>query len=372
MNVPIVAVCAALAAAGILLMAGAPGPAEVRVDPGPAPGTDADPAPGPAGHEVVVDGLDTPWSIGWLPDGTILYTERGGTLSSWDGAKRELLSLDVAGGEGGLLGLEIDPGFAENGNIYLYHTYDASIASTMNRVDRFVLEDGAVSHEATLIDGIPGSFIHDGGRIRFGPDGMLYIATGDAANPALSQDPGSLAGKILRIDRDGGIPADNPFPGSPVYSLGHRNPQGMDWDGAGRMLITEHGPSGLGSGYDEINAVIPGGNYGWPRGVGDSHEGWIAPVYHTGTDTWAPSGSEFYTGGAVPGWDGRYLVAGLRGQSLYVMDVGDGGPSFERWYEGEFGRLRDVATGPDGRVYLLTSNGEDDAIIAIPGAQGHP
>lgn len=344
--------------------------------------------------QTVADGLAVPWSIDWLPDGTAIFTERGGTVSVIRDGLQEpeaVLSIGVGGGaEGGLLGVAVDPDFGDNGYVYLYYTYNDPFSPPYNRIERYTYHDGSGDGGATaagptrldgahiILDKIPASSWHDGGRIQFGPDGMLYAATGDAIVPDLSQDAASLAGKILRMDRDGGAPADNPWEGSLVYSTGHRNPQGMDWDYDGRMIITEHGPSGrLGVGHDEINVVEGGRNYGWPVVIGDGAGGtpYENPAFHTGVSTWAPSGAEFYESDAIPEWQGRYFVATLVGRALQMVQLGPDGTvaSHEPLFEGEFGRLRDVQTGPDGHLYVLTSNRdgrgapapEDDRILRI-------
>lgn len=330
--------------------------------------------------ETVADNLDVPWSIDWLPDGTALFTERGGDLRVVkNGVLQEesLLSLKVSGTEGGLLGIAVDPDFAENGFIYLYYTYDKENL-TLNKVVRYHLDGITATESMVLIDGIPGGEYHDGGRIQFGPDGKIYITTGDAGKADLAQNPESVAGKILRINSDGTIPNDNPWDNSPVYSIGHRNPQGIDWDESGNLLATEHGPSGLlRYAHDEINLIVPGANYGWPDIIGDQRrEGLQSPIFHTGDDTWAPSGSEFYSGSAIPQWTGKYFVATLRGTHLHMLDFdGRNGvvTSHEKMFNGEFGRLRDVQTGPDGLLYILTSNQDgrgnpmsgDDRILRI-------
>lgn len=330
--------------------------------------------------ETVAGNLEVPWSIDWLPNGDALFTERGGNLRMiMDGELlgEPLLSLGVAGIEGGLLGVAVDPGYDQNGHIYLYYTY-GNILSTTNKIVRYQLDGTALYGEEVLLDGIPGGPVHDGGRIAFGPDGKLYATTGDAGNPGLSPDRSSVAGKILRINPDGTIPDDNPWEGSPVYSTGHRNPQGMDWDSGGNLVTTDHGPSGeRGRAHDEVNVVVAGADYGWPAVIGDeSKAGSRNPILHTGTDTWAPSGAEFYDGGTIPQWEGMYFVATLRGAHLQMigLDPGSGTvTSQERLFEGEFGRLRDVETGPDGHLYLLTSNRDgrgspavtDDRILRI-------
>ena len=238
---------------------------------------------------------------------------------------------------------------------------------------RYVESNLTLSEDKVLIDKIPGGPNHDGGRIQFGPDGKLYITTGDAGNAGLAQDKNSVAGKILRINSDGSIPEDNPFSGSPIYSYGHRNPQGLDWDESGNLVATEHGPRQ----HDEINVIVPGANYGWPDIIGDeTMEGLVTPIMNTGDDTWAPSGAEFYDGNKIPQWTGKFFVATLRGNHLHMIDFDiekNKVLSHQKLFAGDFGRLRDVATGPDGYLYFLTSNRDgrgspeinDDRILRI-------
>ena len=330
--------------------------------------------------ETVAENLTIPWAIDWTPDGKILFTERNGNLRVIeDGTmvEKPLLTLGVGGVEGGMLGIAVDPNYSENNYIYLYYTYNEFL-STTNKVVRYLISEKTITEDKILIDGIPGGPFHDGGRIQFGPDGKLYITTGEAGNPDLSQDLNSLGGKILRINSDGTIPDDNPWKNSPVYSFGHRNPQGIDWDETDNLVATEHGPSGLrGIAHDEINLIIPGKNYGWPDIIGDETKDDLQnPIMHTGDDTWAPSGAEFYSGDKIPQWTGKYFVATLRGNHLHIVDFdlqNNKIISHEKLFENEFGRLRDVATGPDGFLYILTSNQDgrgspqnnDDRILRV-------
>ena len=329
--------------------------------------------------ETVAEDLKIPWSIAWAPDGTIFFTERPGNLKVIQDGKvsESIFSVDVGGVEGGLLGIALDPNYSQNHYIYLYYTYN-DFLSTKNKVVRYVESNLSLSEDIVLIDEIPGGPFHDGGRIKFGPDGKLYITTGDAGNADLAQDTSSVAGKILRINSDGTIPQDNPFSDSPIYSYGHRNPQGLDWDQVGNLVATEHGPSGFyGVAQDEINLIKPGLNYGWPDIIGSqTMDGLVTPILNTGDDTWAPSGADFYDGDKISGWSGKYFVATLRGNHLNVIDFdleNNEVLSHTKLFEGEFGRLRDVATGPDGYLYLLTSNEDgrgapkvnDDRILRI-------
>ncbi|CDI05914.1 PQQ-dependent sugar dehydrogenase [Candidatus Nitrosotenuis uzonensis] len=331
--------------------------------------------------ETITDNLTIPWAIAFSPDGRIFVTERTGTLRVIENGSLQsdpALKLNVGRAEGGLLGLTLDPNFEQNHHLYLYYTY-SEFLSTYNRVSRFTESNNKVADEFILIDKIPGAPIHDGGRIKFGPDGKLYITTGDAAIASLAQDPNSLAGKILRINPDGTIPDDNPFENSPVYSYGHRNPQGLDWDPKTGMLVaTEHGPSGeRGFAHDEINIIHPGKNYGWPEVIGNEHDSrYVNPLFHTGNVAWAPSGAAFYDDDKIPALKGKFLVANLRSVHLHAFEIDAMHGkilSEQSLFSGTFGRLRDVHVGNDGFIYLLTSNKDgrgspapnDDKILKI-------
>ncbi len=317
--------------------------------------------------EVVATGLDAPWAIDFAPDGRIFITERPGRVRI---VRNGLLSaepwatIDVArDGESGLLGLALDPEFQQNGFVYLAYTYIDGEGNSKNRLVR-MREDpsnGKGILDGILVDEVQGASNHDGGRLRFGPENKLYWTMGDAQVSELAQDISSLNGKILRLNPDGTVPKDNPFPNSIVYSYGHRNPQGLAWQpGTGRLYSTEHGPSGFqGSGQDEVNFIEAGKNYGWPVIHGDkTREDMVSPVIQSGSsETWAPAGATFVVGGP---WDGSLLFVGLRGQTLcrLTLDVTDPVKviSFERLLANEFGRLRDVVQGPDDAIYILTSN----------------
>lgn len=318
---------------------------------------------------MFIAGLDTPWALDFAPDGRIFISERPGRIRVVANGKllgEPWMTIAVNEvGEAGLLGLALDPEFAQNRFVYVAYTYRAPDGGLRNRLVR-LREDpitGKGVLDRTLSDDAQGNTTHDGGRVKFGPDSKLYWTIGDAQNTTAAQDPKSPSGKILRLNRDGTIPSDNPFPGSPVYSYGHRNAQGLAWQPkTGRLYATEHGPSGgQGCCRDEVNLVEPGKNYGWPIITGDqTQEGMIAPVIHSGpSETWAPAGATFVTRGP---WQGSLLFTGLRGQTLYRLTIDPNDPrktlGLERLLAGQFGRLRDVVEGPDGAFYVLTSNGD--------------
>lgn len=308
------------------------------------------PTPVPQLIEAVVQNLQTPWEIVFLPDGRMMITERPGTLTIIDVDGTRIPIADVyERGESGLLGLVLHPDFIENQFLYLYLTYQTS-SGMFNRIERYRFSDNQLTESTIILDNIPGASNHDGGRMEFGPDGLLYITTGDAENANQSQDTNSLAGKILRLKDDGGIPEDNPF-GNPIYSYGHRNPQGLAWDSQNRLWATEHGPSGLGSGYDELNLIETGGNYGWPLIQGDqTREGLISPQLQSGgNETWAPGDLEIV--------DDVAFFVGLRGATLYSVPLNAISPeNLQRHFVGEFGRLRALRLGPDGFLYMGSSN----------------
>ena len=328
--------------------------------------------------ETVLDNLKNPWELEFAPDGTIFFTERDGKLWVIDNESTLHLVAEFSASntvEGGLLGLELDPDYENNHFLYLYQTY-LDIPTHQNKVVRYTVNNNQLTDELILIDKIPGALWHDGGRIKFGPDEMLYITTGDATNANLSQDTASLAGKILRINSDGTVPSDNPF-NSPVFSYGHRNPQGLAWNENGILVSSEHGPSGeRGYAHDEINVIERGKNYGWPIIVGDSNDiVYTNPILHSGDITWAPSGLLYYYSDKIPEWEGKFLVATLRGEHVMVLDLDlENGVvnSAEKIFQGDYGRIRNLVQSPDGDVFMLTSNNDDDKILQISALETIP
>jgi glucose/arabinose dehydrogenase len=305
---------------------------------------------GESSIEIIARDLVIPWGVDFLPDGDILVTERPGTLKriGSNGASFEIQGVEHIG-EGGLMGLAVHPNFAQNSWIYLYFTSRAE-EGLINRVERYSLIDNNLNEKVTLLEDIPGAFVHDGGRMAFGPDGYLYITTGESGDPTSAQSLDNLGGKILRMTDEGEIPADNPF-GTLVYSYGHRNPQGISWDENGNLWSSEHGPSGVASGQDEINLILPGNNYGWPASKGDVVEpGTVGPVLQSGEEfTWAPASAAYL--------NGSLFFGGLRGASLYEAKIRDGkiDQLFAHFYT-DYGRIRTVLVGPDGWLYITTSN----------------
>ena len=356
-----------------------------------SPTPTASPRIGPAVVEnvqLVASGLRAPWAVDLAPDGRLFVTERPGRvrivqLGPGGGLQADpwatLPASTSVDGERGLLGIALDPGFSSNGFAYLYYTYVAPGGAIRNKVVRMRDQSGRGTDETVVFDGILGNNDHDGGRLKFGPDGKLYVTTGDAENGANAQDPIALAGKILRLNTDGSIPSDNPTPGSPVWSLGHRNVQGIAWQpDTGVLYETEHGPSNLFPDCcnDEVNLIVPGGNYGWPtvRGApGDPR--FRDPLIDSGrVETWAPSGATFAT---RPGpLRGSFLFATLRGQHLHRVVFGPDGRAVafqEKLLTNQYGRLRDVFEIASGEFLVLTSNrdgrgvpaADDDRVLLV-------
>lgn len=341
-------------------------------------------------YELLADNLVIPWGMVFLPNGNLLVTERPGRVRIIIDGKLQaepvaVIDKAIEFGEGGLLGIELHPDFDQNGYVYLYYTYKEENGNTLNRVVRMTFDGSSLQNEEIIVDSIPGAQFHNGGRIKFGPDGYLYITTGDAQNTSLSQEKTSLAGKILRVTDTGEPVSDNPF-GDEVYSYGHRNPQGITWDDSGNLWSTEHGRSGNASGYDELNLIIKGANYGWPDIEGDKRtDEMLPPILHSGPDkTWAPGG--------VASLNNSLYFVGLRGSALYKVDfkqdsintnisqqdivnnnsldqlnkqdqldeynklLNENKSTITEIFKDEFGRIRDIVVGPDNNLYIATSN----------------
>lgn len=351
--------------------------------PGPAPALAQEPG---LRVETLVSGLDTPWDLAWGPDGLIWVTERGGRISRVDPASGKVTAVGEIEvreqGEAGLMGMAFHPDFAEEPWIYLAHSYGAG-GGIRNRLVRARLRNGALGPLQVLLDAIPGRANHDGARLVIGPDRLLYMTTGDAGNPANAQELGSPAGKVLRMTLDGAPAPGNPF-GSRVYSYGHRNAQGIVFHPrTGDLYVSEHGPGT----NDEVSRVEMGKDHGWPvvhgtcdgdvRGEREycaAHD--VVEAIATWTPTIGIAGLDYYDSARIPGWRGSLLATSLRGATLWRLQLSADGRAVERreaLYRGEYGRLRDVLVGPDGAVYLATSNRdgrgrparEDDRILRI-------
>jgi glucose/arabinose dehydrogenase len=313
----------------------------------------AAPAEAASPPQTVAAGLVQPWGIAFLPDGSALFTERH-TRRIWAVAPgkpaRVIYTVREAAvrGEGGLLGIAVGPDYLRDGRVYLYYT-----TSTDNRIAYVVR--GSAARPRVVVSGIPAASTHDGGRIVFGPDGLLYAGTGDAQNPDAAQDRSSLAGKILRMTKDGRPAPGNPF-GTLVLSLGHRNVQGLVFDRDRRLWASELGQNA----FDEVNHIVPGGNYGWPVVEGRSDDTRFRNPAHQ----WAPSEAS-PSGMAYKG--GSLYVAALRGQRLWRLELaGDRVVRATSQYNGTFGRLRAAMQNPrDGAMWLMTGNGSNDRVLRI-------
>ena len=312
--------------------------------------------------EVIATNLDVPWAIAKVDD-TFFVTERAGTIAVIENGEvtREQVVTEAPvlhHAEGGLLGFVLHPEFQQNQLAYLYHTYESD-ERILNRVILAERTNGGWIERDVLLDDIPGANFHNGGRMIIGPDEHLYLGLGDASIPELSQDNSSIAGTIIRMTLEGAIPEDNPFSNSFIYSYGHRNPQGLVWDEAGNTLYSsEHGPRA----HDEINRIEPGQNYGWPIIYGDeTTTGMEPPLFHSGTDTWAPSGMTYV--------EGFLYVAGLRGNAVFGFDVA-GEREQVVWQSPD--RIRDIYFDGDA-LYIITNNkdgrgnpsGNDDRLIRL-------
>ncbi|EGX58736.1 oxidoreductase [Streptomyces zinciresistens K42] len=302
---------------------------------------------------TVTGGLDTPWGLAPLPEGDLLVSSRDkATITRVDGQSGRKTEVGTvpgvsAAGEGGLLGLALSPDFAADRMIYAYFT-----SASDNRIVRVLYDEKRAAGDQlgapdTVFRGIPKGYVHNGGRIAFGPDNMLYAGTGESGDTGLSQDRKSLGGKILRMTPEGEPAPGNPFPDSPVYSYGHRNVQGLAWDTEQRLFASEFGQDT----WDELNAVKPGGNYGWPKAEGRSGEpGYRDPLAQWATDDASPSGVAFA--------EGSVWMAGLKGQRLWRVPLDGTAASADPqdFLRGKYGRLRTVVPAGGDKLWLMTSN----------------
>jgi glucose/arabinose dehydrogenase len=326
------------------------------------------------GVQTLATGLQIPWSLAFTPDGRLFIAERPGRVRVFqNGALRTDPALTLADvftdGESGILGMTVHPDFATNGLVYLTYTANGP-RGPIARLMRFRELDNRFAEGIVLLDDVPAAGIHNGSRVRFGPDRRLYVTFGDVAVPSTAQDVASLNGKVLRLNEDGTSASGNPF-NSPVYSYGHRNPQGIDWHPVtGDLWATEHGQTN----NDEINVIERGRNYGWPIIEADqAGPDMVTPVTFY-VPAVAPSGASFYRGTQIPAFRNQLFVATLRGMALLRITV-DGRriTAQERLLENRYGRLRDVVSGPDGYLYVCTSNrdgrtspvADDDRVLRI-------
>lgn len=334
--------------------------------------------------EVFAEGLDVPWGMLFTDEHRILVTQRPGQIKQIIDGKVQNEPLHTFPEvshtiEEGLMGITKDPEYDRNAFLYVCLTYEEN-SKKYDKVVKLKDEQNALSVESVILDHIPAAKFHAGCRIQFGPDDKLYITTGDATEKNSAQERSALSGKILRINADGSIPQDNPFPNSPVFSYGHRNPQGLDWHPVTHVLMeSEHGPSGNDGpgGGDEINFIQSGKNYGWPVVSHEkSKEGMESPLL-VFTPAVAPASGLFYSGDKLPQLNNNFLVGLLKGEGILRVVVDESIPPKLLFYEKipgiSFGRIRDVIQGPDGYIYFSTSNKDgrgkpksgDDKIMRI-------
>ncbi len=315
------------------------------------------------GIEILAQDLEVPWGMDFLPDGRLIFNERSGNinvLNMESKSVKKLMQREILDrSEGGLLGLAVDPDFNSTRYIFIYETVE-----TGNRIVRLKFENDLLQLDKIIVQNIPKMKFHDGGILRFGPDGYLYAGTGDARDPNSAQDLKSNAGKILRMDKDGNAAPGNPF-NNLIWSYGHRNVQGLCWDGNGNMFASEHGPSGEINGWcchDELNYILKGGNYGWPHIIGDNNkEGMIVPIAHSGEVTWAPGGIEWVLK------NNTIVMACLRGEKLIRFNLQSSASNDrifytnatiqEEMFQNEYKRLRNIVQSPvDGSLVFCSSN----------------
>lgn len=331
---------------------------------------------------IVAQNLSVPWEILWGPDDKIWFTERPGRVSRVDpatGTVEQLLTISevVAQGESGLLGMVLHPNFTHPDSQFVYLAYTYNAPGRTERLVRYTYSDDKLVSPLILLDNIPAANTHNGSRLVISPDRKIFMSTGDAQNTALSQNTSSLAGKILRLNLDGSIPADNPFPGNPVWSYGHRNPQGLVLAPNGILYSSEHGPNT----DDELNIIQRGRNFGWPSVNGFCNlpaeqtfcaANNVAEPIMAWTPTLAVAGLDYYDHPSIPEWRHALLMTTLKEDDLRVLRLnteGDAVLSESIHFNNSFGRLRDVCVGPDGAVYLATSNRDGRANNGFPVAE---
>ncbi|MGI8469776.1 MAG: PQQ-dependent sugar dehydrogenase [Pyrinomonadaceae bacterium] len=318
--------------------------------------------------ETVADNLEVPWAFAFLPDGRMLFTERPGRVRIIENGKLRAAPVfkvpDVEpSGESGLMDISLHPNFAQNGFVYLAYAYNGD--GKRVRVARYKFDGNTFTEPKTIIENILAAQFHAGTRCRFGPDGKLYITTGDATQGALAQNLNSLNGKILRLNDDGSIPPDNPFVNQQnarpeIWTYGNRNPQGIAWQPeTNTMFETEHGPSGFDGpgGGDEVNIIEKGKNYGWNViHHKQTHEGMVSPLLEY-TPACAPASAMFYNGNAFPQFKGNFFFGCLRGERVIRVSLNGGNVAGqEDLLKGTYGRIREMEEGPGGAIYFSTSN----------------
>jgi aldose sugar dehydrogenase len=311
--------------------------------------------------EEVAGGLEVPWSLAFTSDTRMLVTERPGRLRVIENGQLMPDPLHVFPevstiGEEGLMSVVLDPGYVENKYLYVSLAYESERGMFV-KIVRFTDQGSSLGNETVILDAIPAAKYHAGCRLAFGPDGKLYITTGDALDRQQAQDLESWAGKILRINADGSIPGDNPFANSPVWSYGHRNPQGLAWDASGQLYSSEHGPSVIDGprGGDEVNKILKGANYGWPL---VSHEKTLAgtePALKVFTPAEAPASLLIYSGRSIPQFGGDMFFGALVGEGIVRLTPAEDAYAVEKLFT-DYGRIREVMEGPDGSMYFSTSN----------------
>lgn len=344
-----------------------------------SPGTEKNEEPAGAVEirdSVIAGNYSYPWEILWGPDNFIWITERGGKISRLNpatGAKSAIITIAEveSNGEGGLLGMVLHPNFNSTPQVFVVYNYDGG-SGYREKVARYTYNGSTLINPVTVIDNIGASDIHNGSRLLISPDLKLFISTGDAANAANSQNVSSRNGKILRLNLDGSIPADNPVAGNPYWTWGHRNPQGLVFAN-NKLYSSEHGPGN----DDEINIIEKGRNYGWltVQGFCDQtaeqafcQSNNIREPIKAWTPTIAPSGLDYYNHDLIPQWKNSLLLATLKNSRLYQLKLDAGASSItetNEFFTTKYGRMRDICISPEGKVYICTSNGSNDRIIEI-------